>query len=110
MKECKRNAINKYFFSRKFKKWNIYFRPLVLAGLELYRGDNGHKIQTASKHLFQRTQQHGDCTKPLVMLNLYKKQYLPVITWTKRYSSKQVLSMIYTLGKGVFGAATFKGL
>ena len=23
MKECKRNAINKYFFSRKFKRWKI---------------------------------------------------------------------------------------
>ena len=34
MKGCKRNAINKYFFYIKFKKWKIYFRPFVLAALK----------------------------------------------------------------------------
>ena len=43
MKECKRNAINKYFFWRKFEKWKIYFRSLVLAALKCYFGDNIHK-------------------------------------------------------------------
>ena len=34
-----------------------------------------------SKHLFQRTQQHGSCKKPLGGIdNLYKKQCLPAIT------------------------------
>ena len=42
MKECKRNAINKYFFSRKLNKREIYFVPLVLAALKHYCGDNGH--------------------------------------------------------------------
>ena len=44
-----------------------------------------------------------------VTVNLCKK-YLQVITWNKKHSSKQVVSMIYTLGKEVFAAATFKGL
>ena len=61
MEEYKRTAISKYFFSRKFEKWKIYFGPLVL---ERYFGDNGHKMQT-SKQLFQRKQQHSDCIKPL---------------------------------------------
>ena len=33
MKECKRNAINNYFLI-EFKKWKIYFGPLVLAALK----------------------------------------------------------------------------
>ena len=34
MKECKRKAIKKYFCSKKFMKWNIYFGLLVLATLK----------------------------------------------------------------------------
>ena len=33
MKERKRNPINNFFLV-KFKKWKIYFRPLVLAALK----------------------------------------------------------------------------
>ena len=33
-----------------------------------------------------------------------------IITWNKKRSSKQVVSMIYTLQKEFFAAATFKGL
>ena len=33
MKECKRNAINNYFLI-EFKKWKIYFGPLVLAAFK----------------------------------------------------------------------------
>ena len=74
MKECKRNAINKNFFSRKYENWKIYFGPLVLAALKCYFGDNGHKMQTSFKTLvFQRTQQHGDCTKPLGNARFVKK-------------------------------------
>ena len=32
------------------------------------------------------------------------------MTSNKKYSSEQVLSMIYALGKDFFAAATFKGL
>ena len=32
------------------------------------------------------------------------------MTWNEKHSSKQVVSMINTLGKKVFAAATFKGL
>ena len=51
MKECKKNAINKYFFSRKFKAWKIQFGPLLLAALKCYCWDNGHKMQTSFKTL-----------------------------------------------------------
>ena len=57
MKDCKRNAINK-FFSIKLKKWKIYFGPLVLAALkgriEALLGDNGHKMQTCFKTLLSK--------------------------------------------------------
>ena len=33
-----------------------------------------------------------------VTINLYKR-YDPVITWNEKYSSTQVVSMIYTFGK-----------
>ena len=42
-----------------------------------------------------------------VMTSLYKKKCLPVITRNKKHSSKQVVSMIYTLEKDFFEAATF---
>ena len=54
MKECKRDAINKYFLSRKFKKCKIYFGPLVLAALKCYFGDNGHSMQTCFKTLVSK--------------------------------------------------------
>ena len=42
------------FFSRKFKKWNIYFGPLILAGLKCYCGGNGHKMQSFFKTLVSK--------------------------------------------------------
>ena len=54
MKECKRNAINKYFFLRKFEKWKIHFRPLVLEALKCYFGDNVHKTQTFFKTIVSK--------------------------------------------------------
>ena len=45
----------------------------------------------------------------LVTLNLYEKQWLLVIIWNKKHSSKQVVSMMYTLEKDFFPAA-FKDL
>ena len=62
------------------------------------------------KHLLQRAQQHGGYTKPMDIVKLYKKECLPVTTRNKKYSSSQVVSMTYTLEKGFFAAATFKGL
>ena len=37
MIECKKNAINNFFFFFwiKFNKWKIYFGPLVLAALKV---------------------------------------------------------------------------
>ena len=46
----------------------------------------------------------------LVMISLYKKECLSVITQNKIHSSKQGVSMIYTLGKYFFATATFQGL
>ena len=45
-----------------------------------------------------------------VTINLNKKYRLPVITWNKKHSSKQVVSMTDTFRKNFFAAATFKGL
>ena len=45
-----------------------------------------------------------------VKISWYKKECLPVITRNKKHSSKQVVSMIYTLGKDFFATATFQGL
>ena len=44
------------------------------------------------------------------MISLYQKECLPVITHTKKHSSKQVVSMICTLGKDCFAATTLSGL
>ena len=43
-----------FFFSRKFKKWNIYFGTLILAGLKCYCGGNGHKMQSSFKTLVSK--------------------------------------------------------
>ena len=45
--------------------------------------------------------------KPWVTVGLYEKESLPVITHNKKQSLKQVVSMIYTLGKDFFAAVTF---
>ena len=55
------------------------------------------KCELVSKHLPQKAQQHGNWTKPVVTLYLYKKECLLVVTWNKKHLSKQVLSIIYTL-------------
>ena len=43
-----------------------------------------------------------------VTISLYKKECFPVITRNKKDSSKQVISMIYALGKDFFANATFQ--
>ena len=43
-----------------------------------------------------------------VTISLYKKECLPVITRNTKHSSKQVVSMIHTLGKDLFAAVLFK--
>ena len=44
------------------------------------------------------------------MINFYKNQCLPVITWKKKHSSKQAVLITYTLEKKVFAASTFEAL
>ena len=61
------------------------------------------------KHLFQRTQQHGGCIKPVGNNKFVQKILFPVITWNKKHSLKQVVSMISTLGRDFFAAVSFKG-
>ena len=68
------------------------------------------KFGLFSKYLFQRAQQHGGTRNFWIMISLYKKECLPVITRNKKHSSKQVVSMIYTLGKDFFATATFQVL
>ena len=48
---------------------------------------------------------------PSLRVTIYfcKKILFAVITWNKKDSSKQVVSMINKLGKEFFAAATFKG-
>ena len=41
---------------------------------------------------------------------LYEKQWLLVLIWNKKHSSKQVVPITYTLEKKFFAAATFEGL
>ena len=76
------------------KAGKICFGPLVLAALKCYCGNNKHKMDN--------TDSVSKNTAPnlWVTLNLYEFLCLPVITWNKKHSSKQVLSMIYALGKG----------
>ena len=45
-----------------------------------------------------------------VRINLFEKQCHPVITWNKKHSLKQVISITYTLEKRVSSVATFEGL
>ena len=45
-----------------------------------------------------------------VKINFYKKQCISVIRWKKNHSSKQAVSIIYTLEKKAFAAATLEGL
>ena len=54
MEECKRNAISKCFFLENLRSG----RSIILEITDI-------KWRPLSKHLFQRTQQHGDCTRPL---------------------------------------------
>ena len=42
-------------------------------------------------------------------INWYKICF-QVITWNKKHSSEQVVSMLYIFEKNFFAAATFKGL
>ena len=81
---------------------------MVLA-LHLYCGDNV-KHGLLSKHLFSKkaiilqlkTSQSND--------KLLQKQWLPVIKWNKKHSSKQVVSITCTLEEKFSTAATFEGL
>ena len=69
---------------RKVYYTTTLFGPLVLAS-RCYCGDNGHKIGTPFKKL-------------IVTINSYKK-CLPVISWNKKHSSKQVVPVTCTLEK-----------
>ena len=81
----------------KFKKQKLFCGPLVSAALYAIVEKMDINCGLLSKHLFQRTQ-NGGFANLWVTINLYEKCLL-VITWHKNYSSKQVISMIYTFGK-----------
>ena len=79
---------------------------MVLTALQCYCGDNEYKIRTSFKILVSK----DAVTWRLQQTSgMYKKQCLPVITRNRKHSPKQVVSMIYTLGKDFFATATFQG-
>ena len=84
------------------------FKALVLA-FHYYCGDK-IKYRLFSKNLFQRKQQHRGWENLSVAINFYEKQQLLVLTWNKKHSSKQGVSITYTLEKKFLAAATFEGL
>ena len=88
----------------------LYFETFATSIIVLCVEITDIKWKNISKHLLQRTQQFGGCTKPLGNNKLVQKILFPVITWNEIHSSKQVISMINILGKDLFAAATFKGL
>ena len=45
-----------------------------------------------------------------VVMNFFKKQCLSVITWKKKHSSKQAVSITCTMEKKVLAAAVCEGL
>ena len=63
-----------------------------------------------SKYCFKERSNIAVTPNFWVMISLYKKECLPVIKRNKKHSSKQVVFMIYTLGKDLFATATFQGL
>ena len=63
-----------------------------------------HKIRTSFKTPTWRLKNLR------VALIFHEKRYSPVITQSKKHSSKQVVSITYTPEKRVFAAATFNGL
>ena len=81
---------------------------LVLA-LYYYCGDNV-KYGLFSKNFIERKQKHGGWENLSVTINFYEKQWLLVFTKIKKHSSKQVVSITYTLEKRYLAAATFEGL
>ena len=68
-------------------------------------------MRTSFKTLVSKNATTWRLQKPLrLTINFYKKQGLPVITWKKKHSSKQAVSITYSLEKKVFAAAPFEGL
>ena len=65
------------------------------------------KYGRLSNHLLQGAQKHGRW-RDLVLINSYRKQCLPVITWNKNHLSKQVVIITYTVEKNIFAVAVLK--
>ena len=65
------------------------------------------KCGVLSKHLFERTQQHGGYTKHLGKKKFVQEILFAAITWNQNHSSKKVVSMINTLGKDLFCSYSF---
>ena len=69
-----------------------------------------HKIRTFFKTVASKKAKHGGEKNVRVKINYNEKKCLPVITYNKKHSSKQVLRITNTVEKSVFTAGTFKGL
>ena len=59
-----------------------------------------------SKHLFQRTQEHGGPSEPLGN----NKFLLKILSSSYHMKQNAFIKVIYTFGKSFFEAATFIGL
>ena len=81
----------------------------MVVGLYCCSGDKV-KYWLLSKHLSNATWWFKKPPPPRVMINFYKKQCLPVITWNMKYSLKQISLRTCTLEKNFFPAANFEGL
>ena len=71
---------------------------MLVIALHCYCGDNVmHSI--LSKSLFEWKQQHCGWEYLRVIIKFYKQQWFLVMTWNKKHSSKQTVSIANTLEK-----------
>ena len=98
MRECKRNTISKWIFLENLRSKSFILKLCYQ-----------HHV-TDIKFLCLK-ERSNMAVAPSLRVTIYfcKKILFAVITWNKKDSSKQVVSMINKLGKEFFAAATFKG-
>ena len=60
-----KKVLNKQIFLRTFQKYKLFFDLWYQQHCDTIVEITDIKYGLLSRHLSQRTQQHGDCTKPL---------------------------------------------
>ena len=97
MEEFKKtSSVKKYEY--KYNLRQLYFTLLILL---MYRDCGSNvKYRLLSEHLFQRMQQHDGWKNTHIYEQALIKLLLPVIiTWNKKYLSKQVVTITDALKK-----------